>query len=179
MRKAQETQPGTQGDVKEQVLRHNILGRARSRHGPRELEVIAATFEGEAGQHRLAVSQSAPATIRLLLRANRDFPEPTAGLHLFDRLGNLVFATGSWQLRKPIPAMRAGEERVVTFRIVFSVQPGEYTFSVGCSAAPPAGSQLSPLQDQHEGLGPVAVHAAEGEVPRFYGIAQLPVEMDA
>ena len=81
----------------------------------------AATFDDEAGIHRLAVSQSTDGTLRLLLRAHRDIAEPTAGFHLFDRLGNLVFATGTWQQRASVPPMRAGDERAITFRVRFDL----------------------------------------------------------
>jgi energy-coupling factor transporter ATP-binding protein EcfA2 len=157
---------------------HDLLPGARARHGPRGLEVAAATFQDETGLHRLGVTQSAEATLRLLLRAHRDVAEPTAGFNLFDRLGNLVFATGTWQLREPIPAMCAGADRVVSFRVKFDLQAGEYTMSVGCSEAPPPGSQLSPTEDQHEGIGPLGVHAAAGERPWFYGVARLPVKVE-
>ena len=74
--------------------------------------------------------------------------------------------------------MAAREERVITFRITFSVQPGEYTFSLGCSAQPDEGQpDVSPLEDQHEGLGPLTVYPPPAGEPYFYGIARLPMEV--
>jgi hypothetical protein len=66
----------------------------------------------------------------------------------------------------------------VTFRITFSVQPGEYTFSLGCSARPEAGlPDVGELEDQHEGLGPLTVYPPAPGEPYFYGIARLPMEV--
>jgi lipopolysaccharide transport system ATP-binding protein len=157
----------------------DILRNSRSRHGARALELAAATFQDPLGRDALALRQGETATVRMLLRANRAFPKPSAGIHLFDRLGNLVFAAGTAQLRRPLPRMDAGEERVVTFRITFSVQPGEYTFSLGCSAQPDEGApDVSPLEDQHEGLGPLTVYPPPAGEPYFYGIAKLPMEVE-
>ena len=157
---------------------HDILPGARSRHGGRRLEVVAATFQDSQGRHALSLRQNETATVRLLLRANASFDRPSAGINLFDRLGNLVFAAGSTQLQTPLPAMAAGRERVVTFRITFSVQPGEYTFSLGCSARPEEGlPDVGELEDQHEGLGPLTVYPPAPGEPYFYGIARLPMEV--
>jgi hypothetical protein len=67
---------------------------------------------------------------------------------------------------------------VVTFHITFSVQPGEYTFSLGCSAQPDKHApDVGELEDQHEGLGPITVYPAAPGEPYFYGIARLPMEV--
>jgi ABC-type polysaccharide/polyol phosphate transport system ATPase subunit len=164
-------------DLLRDLSAHNILPAARSRHGARGMEIVAATFQNEQGHHALTVAQSQPATIRMLLRAHRPFDRPSAGLHLYDRLGNLVFAAGATQLRVPLPPLRAGDELPVTIRLTFSVQPGEYTLSLGCAEAPAGEVDVGVLQDQHEGIGPIAVHHAGPGFPRFYGIAQLPMEL--
>jgi hypothetical protein len=160
------------------LLIHDILRRARSRHGGRALELVVGTFQDAQGRYALSVRQGEAATIRLLLRARDPVPTPSAGIHLFDRLGNLVFAAGTAQLRRPLPEMSPGDERLVTFRITFSVQPGEYIFSLGCSVQPEQGPpDISPLEDQHEGLGPLTVYPPTEGQPYFYGIARLPMEV--
>lgn len=159
------------------LLEHDILRNARSRHGTRELELLAATIQDDRGNHTLSVMQSQTIMIRLLLSARRRMQHPSAGLHLFDRLGNLVFAAGTAQLRTEIPAMVAGEERLVTFRLTLSVQPGEYTLSLGCADLIGPDANVGTFADQCEGLGPITVNVSPGEVARFYGIAQLPMEV--
>lgn len=168
---------GVDPDLREQMLRHNILPQARSRHGDRELELLAATFEDGAGKHAMAARMLETATIRLLVTARRAIASPSAGLHLYDRVGNLVFAAGTRQLRTPFPAMQAGEERVVTLRLGMSVQPGPYTLTLGCGEAA-GGPNVGLVQDRHEGLGPVSVsYDADVTLP-FYGAAQLPLDIE-
>lgn len=158
------------------LFEHDILRAARSRHGTRELELQAATIQNEGGTYTQSVMQSQVVVIRLLLRASRDMQRPSAGLHLFDRLGNLVFAAGTAQLRQDILPMAEGDERLVTFRLTLSVQPGEYTLSLGCAELRNDDSDVAPVTDQYEGIGPIAVHAPQGQLSSFYGIANLPME---
>jgi ABC-type polysaccharide/polyol phosphate transport system ATPase subunit len=161
--------------LKEEMLAHNILQGARCRIGKQHLEVVAATFHGELGVYALSVKMMETATIRLLLRAREPVTTPAAGIHLYDRMANLVFAGGTRQLREALPPMWPGDECLVTFRLTFSVQPGEYTFSIGCGEASSEGPNIGFVHDRHEGLGPVCVHYPEHEVWPFYGMAQLPM----
>lgn len=126
----------------------------------------------------MSVSQMQTITIRVLLRARRALPRPSAGLHLFDRLGNLVFAAGTAQLRTPIPPLNEGEERLVTFRLTLCVQPGEYVLSLGCADLAGPDDNVGVMADQCEGLGPLAVHVPPGQLAGFYGIAQLPMVVE-
>lgn len=158
------------------LLDHDILRESRSRHGSRELEMLAASIQGETGAFTMSVMQMQTVTIRVLLRARDVMERPSAGLHLFDRLGNLVFAAGTAQLRQNIPPMRAGEERLVTFKLTLSVQAGEYTLSLGCGRVQNPDSDIGTFADQCEGLGPISVHALAGQMSQFYGIAKLPME---
>ena len=162
---------------REALSSHDILRLARSRYGAGGLQLVAATFQDEGGRHAMTLRQMDAASIRVLLRAVKDFPRPSVGIHLYDRLGNLVFAAGTAHLGVTIPPMQAGEERVITLRLTLSVQPGEYTLSIGCSAVPPAGApDVSELEDQCEGLGPISVAPWPGSPPPFHGIAALPMQ---
>lgn len=168
----------TSSDDRAGLFEHDILRGARSRHGRRELEMLAATVQDESGDCTMSVMQMQTVTIRLLLRANVAIERPSAGLHLFDRLGNLVFAAGTAQIRQAIGPMSAGDERLVTFRLTLAVQAGEYTLSLGCADLVGPDPNVGVFADQCEGLGPVAVHVPQGELARFYGIARLPMEVE-
>lgn len=164
-------------DLRKQILTKDILPLARSRHGERHMEVLSASFENEQGENLMAVRVFETVTIRMLLCARQAILSPSAGLHLYDRVGNLVFAAGTRQLRKVFAPMQAGEERVVTMRLKMSVQPGLYTLDLGCSEAA-EGANMGVIQDRHEGLGPIEVgYEAEMTLP-FYGAAQLPLEIE-
>jgi ABC-type polysaccharide/polyol phosphate transport system ATPase subunit len=164
-------------DLAAEFSGHNILPRARSRHGNGEMKIEAACFINELGEHSMTVEMGKRATLQVRVRAERAIPEPSVGLNLIDRMNNLVFAAGTRQLGAPMPPMSAGDERVITFRLELSVQPGEYTFSVGCGEPSDEGPNHGYVQDRHEGLGPITVHANAGHLWPFYGIARLPLEI--
>jgi len=165
------------GEIKTEMPRNNILCGARSRIGDQELQVLAATFQNERGEHSMSVEMMKTATIRVLLHAGAPIACPSTGLHLYDRMANLVFAAGTRQLKFPMEPMAAGEERVISFKLRFSVQPGEYTFSLGCGEPSPQGVNLGYIHDRHEGLGPISVHYEETRIMPFYGVAHLPMSI--
>lgn len=164
--------------AKTEILAHDILGAAKSRHGARGMEIVAASFANEHGQYSWNVEMLQTATIRVLLRAQEEIPTPSAGLHLFDRMNNLVFAAGTRQLRASLGPLRCNEERIVTFRLSMAVQPGPYTFNLGCSEASLNGPNSGYNHDRHEGLGPIEVHYHSEDTWPFYGVAQLPLEVE-
>ena len=163
--------------LKAEILAHNILPSAKSRHGEHELELIGAMFLNHLGLPSMSVEMLQPATLHLLLRANKPIPVPCAGLHLFDRLNTLVFGAGTRQKRVVVPAMQAGEERIVTLKLTLAVQPGVYTFNLGCSEPSADGPNAGFIQDRHEGLGPIEVFGDTGTTLPFHGLAQLPLEI--
>lgn len=178
-RGARQEAPGA-ASLKREVLARNILPAARSRHGvsgERELEVAAAAFVNAQGQSSMIVTMMETCQIHVLLRARRTVAAPMAGLHLYDRMNTLVFAAGTRQLGVTLPPIAAGEDLLVTFRLELAVQPGEYTFSLGCSEPSKDGPNHGYIHDRHEGLGPVVVRYDQAEVWPFYGIARLPMEV--
>jgi ABC-type polysaccharide/polyol phosphate transport system ATPase subunit len=166
-------------DVRQGLIDNDILPCARARHGEGRLRLIAATLANAHGQSGLIATQGDPIVLRVLLTAAEPFERPSCGIHLYDRLGNLVFAAGTKQQRVPLPPMSAGDERIITFRLTLDVQPGEYTLSVGCSESTQMSGapDVGVIQDQHEGLGPIAVHPTGETPPRYYGIAKLPLDI--
>lgn len=164
--------------VRADILAHDILDAARARHGNRDLELVACAAVNERGEHALVIAMDATVTIMVLVRAHRPVARPSAGIHLFDRMDNLVFAAGTRQLDVVFPEMTEGEERIALFRLTCAVEPGEYTFSVGCSEPSPDGPNVGYLQDRHLGLGPLVVHADLQVVLPFYGMARLPLTIE-
>lgn len=176
---ALEETPGA-ARLKRDVVAHDILRGARSRHGvsgERELEVAAAAFVNAQGQYGMAVSMMETCQIHVLLRAQRAVAAPMAGIHLYDRMNTLVFAAGTRQLGMTLPALAAGQDFLLTFQLELAVQPGEYTFSLGCSEPSRDGPNQGYIHDRHEGLGPVVVRYDHSEVWPFYGVARLPMEV--
>lgn len=157
------------------IVAANILPQARARHGERELELVAATVENGDGAHSFSSRLFDVVTFRILIRAHKTIVAPSVGIHLHDRMHNLVFAAGTRQLGVPFPTMCAGDERIVTLGLRMAVQPGVYTFSLGGAEPSADGPNAGWLQDRHEGLGPLVVHADGFETLPFFGIAQLPL----
>ena len=116
--------------MKPALLAHNLLPAAKSRHGDRRLEIVAAAIENEHGAPSLRVEMTRVATLRVLLQAHEPIADPSTGFNIYDRMTNLVFAAGTRQLGVILPPMQAGDERLVTFKLTCNLQPGEYTFSL-------------------------------------------------
>jgi len=160
------------------ILAHNILSNSANRHGAGGLEIIAARVIDRAGRDTMQVEMLQSLAFHLLLRANEEIIEPSAGIHLFDRLGNVVFAAGTRQLGERLPDLAPKDELIVKMEIKFNVQPGEYTFSLGASE--PSADQdpnVGYIHDRHELLGPIVVIADPTRIFPFYGIAQLPMKV--
>jgi hypothetical protein len=161
--------------VREELLRHDVLRHARSRHGAGGLAIVAATFVNDDGAHDFSVTLRGHARIRVLVRAGSEVVSPAVGIHLFDRTSTLVFAAGTRQRGVELPAMAPGDEIVVELTLGMNVQPGEYTFSLGCAEPSPDGANYGTNLDRHEGLGPIVVHADTSRILPFYGVAELPL----
>ena len=160
----------------QEIIANNILAGGASRHGAGGLEIIAARVTDKNSRDTLQVDMLQSLNFHMVLRANEDIIEPNAGIHLYDRLGNIVFASGTRQLLQRLPDLSAGQELVVRIELQLSVQPGEYTFSLG--AAEPSGDNepnVGYIHDRHENLGPIVVTADPAKLFPFYGIAQLPI----
>lgn len=162
----------------EEIRKHSFLTSAYSRHGNRGLEIAAARATDMHGNDTFNVSIQDDLLFHLVLHATEDILEPTSGINIYDRMGNLIFAAGTPQLRHRLPSLRSGQEIVLTFKITFSVAPGEYTFSLIASEPSEGGlPNVGFFHDQVEMLGPIVVIADETKVYPFYGIAKLPMEV--
>jgi hypothetical protein len=157
-----------------EIIEHNILNSTYARHGAGGMKIEAARVLDRHGKDTLVVQMLEPLNFYFLLRAKQDIFSPSAGIHLYDRLGNLVFATGTRQLRQRLPDLAPGQELIIKITVIFSVQPGEYTFSLGAGEPSEEGLNIGYVQDRHEMLGPIVVMADPCDIFPFYGIAQLP-----
>jgi len=162
----------------EEIVEHSILNKISCRHGSKGLEIIAARVTNERGIDTFQVNILDNLFFNVILRANEDIDEPTSGMNLYDRMGNLVFAAGTPQLRYRLPPLSAGEELIVRFEVSFSVKPGEYTFSlIASEPSSIGGPNVGYFHDQYDLLGPITVTADTNQVFPFYGIAQLPMKI--
>lgn len=164
-------------ELRTALLAANILPAAKSRHGDRKLELIAAAVLDGHGAATWDFELLHRATIRVLFKAHAPIALPSVGLQLHDRMGNLLFAAGNSQLRFPLPPLAAGEEIMLDFRVTLTAQAGLYTLSLDAAEADPSNPNVGTFHDRVGGLGPLSVaHHAAGVLP-FYGAAQLPLEI--
>jgi lipopolysaccharide transport system ATP-binding protein len=161
-------------DVRKMLVERNILHGAKPGHGEGGLAIEAVVYENELGEFSFSTLMQGTARIFLLLKASQDVQEPSAGMHLFDRMNNLVFGAGTRQRNVRLPSMRPGDEIAVAMDITLCVGPGEYTFNVGCSSPSLDGPNQGVNLDRREGLGPIVVHTELSRILPFYGIAELP-----
>lgn len=162
----------------EEIEAHNILGDNTRRHGTHDLEIIAARATDMDGRDTMQIQMLDRINFYLRIRANAVICDPRAGIQLYDRLGNLVFAASSLHLGTRLPDLNAGDEIVVKIRLKLNVQPGEYTFSLGAvEPLPEQNPNLALIHDRHELLGPIVVIGDCTELMPFYGIAQLPMDV--
>jgi ABC-type polysaccharide/polyol phosphate transport system ATPase subunit len=169
--------PPVNPEVRNAIRSLDVLSSAKSRHGDRALEIAAAVIVDGHGAATWDFEMMHRACVRVLFVANADVRRPSAGIQIHDRMGNLVFAAGTPQLRFPLPALSKGQEIVLEFRITLSLQPGAYTLSLDAAEFDEENPNVGVFFDRVGGLGPlnVAIHAG-GALP-FYGIAQLPMDI--
>jgi lipopolysaccharide transport system ATP-binding protein len=160
-----------------ETLAHNILDSSHPCHGAGGIEILAARVTDRRGRDTFIVKMLESLTFHVLLKAKVPVYDPSTGIHLFDRLGNLVFAAGTRQLRHRLPDLTPGQELMVKFELTFNVQPGEYTFSLGAGEPSEEGPNIGFVQDRHEMLGPIVVTTDEQQIFPFYGVAQLPMKV--
>lgn len=163
--------------TEQEIIEHDRIGnRALDRHGAGGLVILAARVRNQDGRDstRALVGQ----TIRfdLLLESRTHIHSPAAGLRLFDRFGNRVFAAGTKQLGHELPAVDPGERLIVTFELTLEISPGEYTFGLGTSEPDADDPTLGYPHDRIDRLGPIIVGRPHAEPPTFFGTARLPLK---
>jgi ABC-type polysaccharide/polyol phosphate transport system ATPase subunit len=164
---------------REQIVRRSILrDKMVARHGTRSLEIIALRVADARDEDIMTVGVEHTLFFHILIHANDDIEHPRVGLNLYDRFGNLIFAAGTPQLNHLLPALRKGEELIVTLDLELCVGPGDYTFTLNASEpSSDQGMNTGFFHDVLEMLGPIHVLADDSKTYSFYGIAKLPMRI--
>jgi ABC-type polysaccharide/polyol phosphate transport system ATPase subunit len=151
------------------VERGNLLRPDGPRHGERGLELLAARITTASGQETLTFPTKSIVRIDLLIGAHRRVASPSAGLALYDRFGVMVYSAGTGQHRHRLPELNPGDTIVVRLDLRLSVQPGQYTFTLGTS-------EPGRFHDWHEMVGPIEITPESLENPSFHGMVELQME---
>ena len=164
-------------ELRAPTLANNILSTATSRHGDGRMAFTAIALLDE--QNNPSTSFRLGETVRVctILRANEEIEYVGAGVRLFDRMSNLIFACGNRQLGIHLPKLEQGTEVLICFQLTLSVDPADYTLTIDCSEPTDDGPNQGAFQDVIEGLGPISVHCDLQDMWPFYGMAQLPLKV--
>jgi lipopolysaccharide transport system ATP-binding protein len=160
------------------IIKHSILhADDLRRHGRRGLELLAASVCDDNDRDTLVVGMMKTLYFHLLIQAHETINSPNLGIHIYNRMGILVFATGTTQLRSNLPALKQGECIAMYLCIEMCVEPGEYTFNLTAGEEIAGGDNpnIGFVHDSHDSLGPLRVLPTPEELLPFYGVAQLPV----
>jgi len=168
---------GLTEELRAPILANNILSTATSRHGERRMEFIAMALLDEENNPCTNFRLSEIVRVCTILRANEAIEYVGAGVRLFDRMSNLIFASGNRQLGIHLPPLEKGREILICFQLTLSVNPADYTLTVDCSEPTDEGPNQGAFQDVIEGLGPISVHFDLQDMWPFYGMAQLPLKV--
>ena len=161
------------------ILAHDVIKeRASDRFGNGDLRILAARVTDPRGRDALKTMMGGVLNFDVLIEAVRSVHLPRAGINLFDRFNNLVFAAGTYQSGCELPDMEPGERVVVKFELTLDVQPGEYTFGLGASLPSDQNAEHGVVCDKLSQLGPIVVLQDRGLVRPFYGVARLPMRVD-
>lgn len=165
------------------ILEHDVIGEggvSDRRHGHGGLVILAASLTDEDDRPVAAYGIGQSLLVRVLVEASEFIETPRAGVFFTNKFGVQVFSQGTAQQRVSLPAMEPGERTVVTFRVTLDLTPGEYTLGLGASEASDDGNPNGAVfHDQIEGLGPIRVNHPPLEPLPFFGVARLPLSIEA
>lgn len=165
------------------VLEHDVIGEGDEtsrRHGHGGLVILAASIMDQDDRPVTAFGIGHTMVMRVLVEANEYVESPRAGVFFTNKFGVQVFSQGTAQQRVPLPSMEPGERTVVTFRVTLDLTPGEYTLGLGASEATDDGNPNGAVfHDQIEGLGPIRINHPPLEPLPFFGVARLPLTIEA
>ncbi len=109
----------------------NVTGDA---HPHAIAEPVPGTHRFGNGAAEVAGVSRTEASLRLKIRGKRQVSAPIAGFLVRNQKGENIFGTNSARENHPLPALAAGDERIVDFRLTMPrLAPGTYSISVAVS----------------------------------------------
>jgi lipopolysaccharide transport system ATP-binding protein len=147
-------------------------GRAVTRSGSREAEIVALDLCDPGGQPRRSFQVGDSVTIRYRVRLNRAMPMPTVGFLIRDRHGADVFGTNTFLLGVERRDCASGVEVSAVFEVGLYLGPGSYSLSVTVHAGR---THLEGNYDWWDQA--LAFQVTPGGSYEFAGTAALPVRV--
>jgi len=108
--------------------------------------------------------------IYILIRANKNISNVSAGIELRDRHGQIIFVTGLRVVQKTITTMYKDEERLIKISFDLNLAVGQYTLDLGC------GSGIDSLEISHYRLFRTSVIevVSNSNLDVVHGMVKLP-----
>jgi len=164
----------------EDTLAKTIIMETTPKHGTGGIELIAARVVDNKGSDTFQSEMMDELNFYILIRAQENIFAPSAGIYLYDRMGNLIFQCGVRQLQKRLPDLKAGQTVLVRLCLNLTIQPGPYTFNLSCTGfSHDRKGEKNYVWTMYEQLGPLVVTFTHTEemIP-FGGIARMPLTVD-
>ena len=160
---------------KKMLIDNNIFTKKNYEQGDKKLEIIAVNIVNDnIDKYKMLFNDKM--MIKLLLKANGDIATPNVGISIFDSKNTLIFCTSAYQVNHIIPAIKEGNEIIISFKIMLPLHLGEYTFSIGCSEVIENDYTKSITHHRIFGLGPILLETLSDKPLTFDGIVELPIE---
>jgi len=147
-----------------------------TRHGDGGATIISISTSDLENNSTMAVKMFDKLNIDVSVRFMKKVKLPSIGIHLFDRLGNLVFASGTHRIKCNINEVNDGDVVSLRFVITFNIQQGEYLYSIGVTDIIDIENNNGVLLDRIDMQGPISVIRCVNDQSTFGGIVQLPME---
>jgi lipopolysaccharide transport system ATP-binding protein len=165
--------------IAESIAAIDLLGTAGARHGEKWMEFVAVSLTDLSERPLMSAAIGQEVYLTMSVRVNRGIINPEVAFRLIDRLGNTVFCTCNSSLRHQLGEFIAGSEFAVRFKIRLSVDVGHYTFTLETGKQAEDRPNMGIYFEIVEGVGPIQVFDPHpDEVRPFYGMAELPCEME-
>ena len=102
-------------------------------YGERHGEITDYGLFDEKGLPASSFLKGTEFTVKMKVRANSEIREPIFAFTIKNLKGIEICGTNTTMEKVPVPAMKAGDSHVVSFRQRLDLQGGEYLLSLGCT----------------------------------------------
>lgn len=139
-------------------------------------ELVECAWYDPQGNPRSLFAYHESASLRIVVRAVRDFDDPHVGFKIRDKHGLVIYETNTYCQKRTIGPIHAGQVFTVSFDFRVRLREGEYTVTLGLANG---GYALGSFREQiwyKHGLAPLVV-SRPADSPLWDGVADLEPEI--
>jgi lipopolysaccharide transport system ATP-binding protein len=105
------------------------MEKALKRSGTGEAKVRSIRFLDEGGAPLSILQVGMPVRLEVQVETEADIPQLVLGIQIKDRVGNVVFGTNTWHLKKVLHDVVRGQRLVFEYQLQVNLCPGTYYMS--------------------------------------------------